>query len=355
MAKARQRKRARSSARRGPCAPTWAKLKNEELLDVRLCDLDLKIEGTGLEERIERLWGELERRGLFFRPYFWLSTDWFTPDGLPGIAVPFYLAHPRLVRLEEEQMLDVEGGAAEWCMRLLRHETGHAISNAYRLHRLRRWQQVFGKAGDPYPEHYQPRPYSKRFVLHLDCWYAQSHPSEDFAETFAVWMTPRFPWRKRYAGWPALKKLEFVNELMHEVGHRKPPVRSREQVEPIRLNRVTLREYYEKKHTRYAIDYSNFYDRDLRRLFSDQSEHAKKESGAVFLRRIRPDLRRSVARWTGEYQYTIDQVLGEMIERCRTLKLRVHQSQRRTKLDATLLLTVATMNYLHSGNHRMLR
>ena len=26
--------------------------------------------------------------------------------------------------------------------------------------------------------------------MHLDPWYAQSHPDEDFAETFAVWLTP---------------------------------------------------------------------------------------------------------------------------------------------------------------------
>src|SRR5690606_10071189 len=142
--------------------PRWASYSDEELLDLRLCDLapDLSIEGTWLEARIEQLYRELERCGIVFRPHFWLSDDWFTPEGVPGIAIPFYLAHPRLARLEEAQMLEVEGGTPEWCMRILRHETGHAIDNAFRLRRLRRRQQLFGRSSVPYPESYAPRPYS---------------------------------------------------------------------------------------------------------------------------------------------------------------------------------------------------
>ena len=123
-----------------------------------------------------------------------------------AIAIPFYLAHPRLEKLEEAQMLEVEGGEHEWCMRILRHEAGHAIDNAFRLRRRRQRQHTFGSPSQPYPEFYTPKPYSKSFVLHLDSWYAQSHPDEDFAETFAVWLTPNSEWRQRYAGWRALRK-----------------------------------------------------------------------------------------------------------------------------------------------------
>ena len=66
-------------------------------------------------------------------PHAWLSDEWFSPDNTPGIAIPFYLAHPRLMRLERRQILEVEGGTASECLRILRHETGHVVQHAYRL------------------------------------------------------------------------------------------------------------------------------------------------------------------------------------------------------------------------------
>ena len=171
-------------------------LDDERLLDLR-CATRLTIEAAARGAP-----GDLsasQGKGLRFRPHFWLSDEWFCPDGVPGIAVPFYLAHPRLSRLEQSQMLEVEGGTAEWCLRILRHETGHAVENAYRLRLRARRRQLFGSTTKPYPEYYSPRPYSKSFVIHLDAWYAQSHPDEDFAETFAVWLTPG-RMAQRYAG-----------------------------------------------------------------------------------------------------------------------------------------------------------
>ncbi|HVO26101.1 MAG TPA: putative zinc-binding metallopeptidase [Candidatus Margulisiibacteriota bacterium] len=333
--------------------PEWVDWPDERLLGVRLCDLDLHIEGTELEARIAELYGELEARHSRFRPFFWLSDEWFTPDGVPGVAVPFYLAHPRLARLEQNQMLEVEGGTPEWCLRILRHETGHAIDNAYNLRRRRRRQQLFGSSAQEYPEHYTPRPYSKSFVLHLEPWYGQSHPDEDFAETFAVWLNPTSLWRERYAGWPALKKLEYMDRLMAEIGAQEPLVTSHRRVDPLSRLRKTLRKHYEQKRQRYGVDYPNLYDRDLRRLFSDAPDYKQNPSAARFLTRIRKEVRRTVARWTGEYQYTIDQVLDDIISRCRELKLRLAESEEQTKLDFTIVLTVQTMNYLHSGQHRV--
>lgn len=199
-----------------PVVPSeeWAAWPDEKLLDLRMCQLGLSIEGSLLADRIADLQGELDARGLqLFKPHCWLSDEWFTPDGVPGVALAFYLAHPRLERLERAQMLEVEGGTPEWCMRILRHEAGHAIDNAYKLRQRRRRQQIFGPSYKAYPEYYDPRPYSKSFVLHLDSWYAQSHPDEDFAETFAVWLTPNLDWRERFGDWPALKKLEYMGQM----------------------------------------------------------------------------------------------------------------------------------------------
>lgn len=353
MPAANMRNSGRRTSTAVPRDPSWTTCSDEELLDLRLCDLGVTIAGTELQQRIARVNDELAARKFVFRPHFWLSSEWFTADGVPGVGVPFYLAHPRLEKLEESQMLECEGGTEAWCMRLLRHEVGHAVANAYRLYRKRRWQQVFGKSSAPYPDYYQPKPYSKRYVLHLDHWYAQSHPAEDFAETFAVWLTPNMDWRSRYAGWPALKKLEFVDELMGELAGVKPPVNTRERVDPLNSLRMTLRRHYDRKRKRYGAVYPDFYDRDLRQLFAEQKQTPKGEPAARLLNRVRPEMRRVLSRWTGEYQYTIDQVLKEMIQRCRELKLRVHKAEEEAKLDATVMLTMQIMNYLHDGHHRL--
>ena len=339
---------------RRPLPPSvWDGWDDEKLLDLRLCDLDLSIDGSGLEDRLAELFRELEARGLRFRPHYWLSDEWFCPDGVPGMAIPFYLAHPRLARLEQSQMLEVEGGTRESCLKILRHETGHAIENAYRLRRRRRRQQLFGRTTNPYPEYYAPRPYSKSFVLHLDAWYAQSHPDEDFAETFAVWLGLESEWRTRYAGWPALRKLEYMDDLMKDLAGQAPLVISRRKPELLSRLRRTLREHYRIKRRHYGLDHPDFYDRDLKRLFSDAPEHAGNPTAASYLNRIRREVRRRVGRWTGAYQYTIDQVLADIVARSRQLNLRLAGPEEEAKLEFITLLTVQTMNYLASGRHRV--
>lgn len=340
--------------REPPLPPAvWQDWDDERLLGLRLRQLDLHIEGTDLGPRVAELEAELAGAGLAFRPHYWLADEWFTPDGVPGIAIPFYLAHPRLARLEQHQMLDVEGGTPEWCLRILRHEAGHAIDNAFRLRFRRARQKVFGRASLPYPEHYTFRPHSKRFVVHLGAGYAQSHPAEDFAETFAVWLTPGSDWQLRYRGWPALRKLEYVDALMRELSGRTPPVRNRREVDPLRRLSKTLREHYREKRARYVMHLGEFYDRDLSRLFAPPPDLRDRPPAAAFVTRVRKEVRRLVRRWTGVYQYTIDQVIDEMVRRCQALDLRLRQPEEASKHEFAILLTVHTMNYLHSGRHRL--
>ena len=336
-----------------PIPRRWYTLSDDELLNLRMCDLPLPLKGSALHKRVQRLYAELGRRGLSFRPHVWLSSEWFSPDGVPGIALPFYLAHPRLMRLERRQMLQVEGGSDAECMKILRHEAGHAIDNAYGLHRRRRWQKLFGLFSEPYPDSYKPRPYSRRYVLHLDWWYAQSHPAEDFAETFAVWLTPGSNWRERYAGWPALEKLKYVDQLMSEIAQVPAIVQSSRLVEPMSSLRMTLRTHYRDKRMRYADEWPDFYDRELLKLFSDEPRYAARQAASVFLSSLRPELRRRVSEWTGEYAYVIDQVLRDMIDRCRELRLRLARPVRDARIEAMIMVTVQTMNFLHSGQHRL--
>lgn len=334
-------------------ARVWAKLTDDELLDWRLCDLGLKIEKSAIAQRVERLYDELEQRGIRFRPHFWLSSEWFSPDGVPGVAIPFFLAHPRLARLERKKLLEVEGGTEEWCMRILRHEAGHALDTAYRLHSRRRYRELFGRYSDPYPEHYSPRPSSKHFVLHLEPCYAQAHPAEDFAETFAVWLKPRSTWRTTYAGWPVIEKLEYVAELMEEIQTKPALVTSREQVEPLRSIKKTLGEHYAEKREYYGMDLPSTYDRQLRKVFAEARDNARQPTAAAFLRAHRVELRKRVAQETGDYPHTIEHVLREITQRCRELDLRLARSPRETMREAASLITAQTKNYLQGGHHRV--
>ena len=323
-------------------------MTQRELLSVRLCDLNVSIEGTWLEERIERVRDELAQRDLRFSPHFWLADEWFSPAGVPGVALPFYLAHPKLMRLERSQMLEAEGATVESCMRLLRHELGHAIQHAFNLHRRREWQRRFGKASTPYPEAYRPNPASRRYVHNLPAWYAQSHPEEDFAETFAVWLRPRYNWRRRYRGWPALRKLEYVDGLMGELAGKPPGVRSSAKPYALARERITLGAYYQRKRAHYSVGFSDAYDRDLKRLFSEsEGTGDQRETAVAFLRRHRREIRSMVAKWTGEYQLTLNQVLDQMIGRCKELRLKADGLERNLVLDFAIMLTVHGMNYLY--------
>jgi hypothetical protein len=341
--------RRRQRTRRRVAVRGWAKFPKERLLNLRLCDLNLRLEGSPLKPRIRRLYQELKARGFVFRPHFWLSNEWFTPDDITGIGIPFFLAHPRLTRLEREYMLEVEGGSAEDCLKLLRHETAHALLNAYRLHHRRDWQQVFGRSSQKYPDTYLPRPYSKRYVVHLENWYAQAHPHEDWAETFAVWLKPNSDWRTRYAGWPALKKLEYVDTLMQEIRAKRPLRSNRRTIEPVHHLTQTLRDYYADKQKRYGAKKTEFFDRDLRQLFSDAEEHRANEKASSFIRRQRAALIALVGRWTSEHHYRIGEVLKEMIARVDTLKLRLARDEQSSREELVACLTALVMSKLHSG------
>lgn len=327
----------------------WSRWPKEKLLDARICDLGLKIAGSPLEPCIKQIYRELERRGFNFRPHFWLSDEWYCPDGIPGVAIPFFLAHPKLRRLENHFLLEVEGGSRNMCMKLLRHETGHALLNAYKLDKRKDWRDSFGRPNTKYPETYLPKPYSKRYVLNLPNWYAQSHPHEDWAETFAVWLQPNSDWRTRYHSWPAIKKLQYVHNLMIEIRDNKPKLRNQREVYPVEKIRMTLNEYYQRKLERYGADSPEFFNMDLHKMFSDAKEHTQNEKASQYIKRVRNEVIKTVERWTGEYKYRINEVLNEMITRCDRLKLHIQNPDIELKPELTACLTMLVMNKLHSG------
>jgi hypothetical protein len=349
---AKTTKRTGAKRRPGRTRLWWADLEDEALLDLRFCDLNLTLDGSPVAPALRKLDGELAARGFVFRPHFWLSEEWFCPDGVPGIAVPFYLAHPRLARLERHQMHEVEGGNTRWMARILRHETGHALDNAYRLRRRKRWRMAFGPASRPYPKSYTPRTTSQNYVLHLGYWYAQSHPTEDFAETFAVWLAPRSTWQSDYAGWHALRKLRYVDELMDEIRSGRPAVRSRAFVEPLAHNRLTLREHYRRKREYDDRSEAHRYDARLRRIFGLRYEHPKQMAAASFIRQMRPQLFRLLLRRSQLHPYLVHHVMRMLIRRAQMLDLVVTGSVRVTQRALFVLLERILFDFVRRGRER---
>lgn len=331
----------------------WEQLSDEELLELKFCDLNLKIKGSRVEPFIKQLNKELSEKKLRFKPSVWISEDWYSVDGIPGIAIPFYVVHERLAKLQRKMLLDAEGFSERHCIKLLRHEAGHAIDNAFRLRKSRKRQQLFGLSSTPYPEEYSPQAYSRKFVVHLNSWYAQAHPDEDWAETFAVWLTPTSRWSMRYKNWPALKKLQFVDSTMKGLKNVTPPVSSKEQPGSIERNRRKLKTYYREKTDELGLDQPFYMDPLLVRLFSADTKYRDKKLAATFIRSERKVIRDKVARWTGQYKYTIDQMLKDVIQSCQEKKLRLTRSEKETRMDLVGMLTAQTLNYINSGHHKI--
>lgn len=332
----------------------WVNFPDEELLKLRIRDLGLRFEDTDLTQRVGRLFVELEARNLVFKPIIYLGDEWFSPEAVPAIAIPFYLAHPRLRALEKKMVLEVEGEEEEEFMRLLRHECGHAFDHSFKVSRRRTWVKTFGSPAKEYsPESYHARPYSRNFVQNIDQWYAQSHPDEDFAETFAVWLDPNSNWPNKYKKWSAIKKLDYVNRLAGEFQNTPiTPYKGRLMYDARTMN-TTLKHHYEKRRREYAENYPDFYDDDLFYIFSQRTKDLKgAERAALFMKKNRKTLISSIAHWTNEPKITVEELVSRLTDRCQALDLVLSKDSATTLLEISGFLSTLVSNYLFTGHFK---
>jgi len=294
---------------------TWHE-ERERLLASRISELGLRIEGTELEPLVEQLYRELDACGITFKPPVYLSDEWGCPEGIPVIGVPFYLADPKLAAIEDELADNLE--SHDESMMYLRHEAGHAFNYAYRLYEREEWHALFGPYSRPYIETYKPNPFSTDFVRHIAGWYAQKHPDEDFAETFAVWLDPRSAWREAYAGTPALRKLEYVDAIARELGAEPPLIKPRKRDMPVEEMTYTVREHYDRTSSKPPrIQMPNWFDGDLRRIFAATGA----EPAAAVLRAKRRLIVGEIAYWTGVQPHVVRALADHLIKRVDALAL----------------------------------
>ena len=325
----------------------WRSLDDQELLDFRVSELGLRMDGW-VAECVEQLYSELLAKGLVIKPRCHIGDEWFCPEGCVAIFIPFYLFDDRLRKLEQKMLMEVEGGTRDECMKLLRHEAGHAYSYAYKLQRRKKWQKHFGLASKEYPETYRPRHYSKSYVIHLDDGYAQMHPDEDWAETFAVWLTPGFDWREEYLGWPAIRKLEYVDELMGSLGGKEPGELGQYRPSVESSLRIKLRTYYNRKQKAFAESFPDYYDDDLKRLFRVNSSSVEIRA-STFIQRNRKKVVNVVNEWTREPKYRINELLEDFIERTEELDLMVLVDDSELLLRLVSYVTSLVMNQRFTG------
>ncbi|AZZ36344.1 hypothetical protein CIK05_05915 [Bdellovibrio sp. qaytius] len=335
-------------------AEELAELNDSDILKLRFKNLGLAISESEVQDYVNQLYSELEAKGLTFRPQIFFGDEWFSPEGMNAIAVPFYLANTRLKHLEKSMMLEVEGGNPEWFMKLLRHEAGHCFDHCFKFSKRKKWSQVFGSPDKDYaPERYRPQPYSKGYVKHLERWYAQAHPDEDFAETFAVWLSPATDWKKEYSKWPlALKKLNYMETLAKESLKLKNTSEKGRAPSNVANLTSTLEKYYQKRRKENADEYPDFYDTDLKTIFNGDIEVKTSISARRFMKRHKKDIVMTVAWATHERKFTIDALVKRLTDRCAQLGLRLGKSENQTTMEVASFLTSLVKNYLFTGKFK---
>lgn len=323
-----------------------------ELLNRRISDLPLKIEGSPVEPHVQRLRREMEAKRFLFKPQVYFTDEWGCPDRSPIIGIPFYLADARLTRLEEEQTGEIED--PKTIMMLLRHEAGHAVNYAFRLWERSSWKEIFGLFTKPYRDFFRPDRFSRQFVRHIVSQtygrtYAQKHPDEDFAETFAVWLTPRSDWRQRYLRWPVLRKLKYVDRLMKEIRRQKPRNLRRKLLRPAESMHLTIADHYGKKADVFRRQARGYVDDRLREVFPP-SRGRILVSAADLFRRRRGELRERIIRWSSLSEAEAEAILRKLESRSRSLGLRYPKGVERTKnMDAVALAVALALDYSYTG------
>jgi hypothetical protein len=330
----------------------WSE-RREKILQMKISDLGLKLEGTRLEPLIEQLYQELHAAGIKLKPKVYLTDEWGCPEGIPVIGVPFYLADERLSLLQEELLEGIEGGSDEEILLYLRHEAGHAFNYAYRLHETEEWRDLFGPYSRPYREDYQPNPFSRSFVRNISGWYAQKHPDEDFAETFAVWLTPDSNWREVYRDWGCYKKLLYVDKIVRELGGTDPVV-SGEEYETAREELQYSISEYNRLYSPKRIEVPDYFDADLKDIFESSIPRGNQnewQPAHEFLLEHRRQLVDNICYWTGLGEAVVRSLILHFIDHADDLKLWVDPDKKaETLIELTVYTTTLCMNRLYKGD-----
>ena len=320
-----------------------------QVLAVPIRELGLRLEESPVAEYVHRLYEELEAAGLHhYRPRCYLTDEWGCPSGEPVIGIPFYLGDPRVQHIEDA-VNDIEDERE--IMMYLRHEAGHAFNYAYDLYRTEEWHALFGSFRRPYRDNYSFVPFSRDYVRHIAGWYAQKHPDEDFAETFAVWLDPGSHWRRRYANWGAMRKLLYVDRIAREAGDVRPPHAAGQTDVTVDEMEQTVEQFYRGVHADESSMIAGLaLDTDLTDIFVEparQREGSDYRPAGELLAEHRRIITDKVNEWTGVRRTLVRALVSAAEERVRELGLLSQRDRSRSEMiELTVYITALSMTFL---------
>ena len=326
-------------------------LTDLELLKVKIKDLPVDLSAPLVSKGIIQLRRDFQRKGLSFQPHIWVSDDWFCPDGVCGFAVPFFILHPRLIELEKKMMGHCEGERYGDLLKLLRHESGHAVDNAYKMRKLEGRVDLFGNHNLPYPKSYEYRPYSKKYVKHIKPHYAQAHPDEDFAETFAIYLGPKKEWSEHYKNTVALKKLHFIDRELKKVKKLAPLLKGRRRVDPIEKDNRTLGSYYRQKIKQQRVKEFFFSKRGLPKTLKVQKLEGAR---STFFSPVEKEIIKMVAKQTNGPQYRVKGMINQLKSSLRQNGVMISGSRLELKKQMVKYLVEHSSSYFKNGEHRVI-
>jgi Putative zinc-binding metallo-peptidase len=338
--------------------PTEEFGSNQKWLSVPISDLGLSIAGSPLEPILAEFMEELRGTGIHqLRPVFYLSAEWGVPFGTVAIAIPFYLARAELTKLHAARVGYVEGVDRLDILRYLRHEMGHVMNYAYKLYDMPRWTQLFGSIEQDYEEEYHPNPFSRKYVHHLPGFYAQKHPDEDWAETFAVWMTPDRNWRTEYADWPeSLAKLTYCDEILAQLKTREPLVTANDLDEDVGDLVHSLDDFYAAGSST-TTDPLPRLESGLRSIFKYSSTSIKDANDSYkpavdLIHLLEPEIMADVYRWTAHFPERTRGLLRHFGQIVQELQLCYKVGEELTIAVAmTALVTALAASHVRHGNY----
>ena len=334
-----------------PKHPRVRELSFQKLLNQRINEMDIRPADT-LRDCLIQLRRELKKKGISYFPRVYFGDEpWGCIDRTGSIEVPFYLANRMMQRVARRYYISY---SKDEMMMLLRHEVGHALNYTYKLWRRPDWKGLFGNFRKRYRNFYNHDSFSKDFVRYLhhigNPHYAQKHPDEDFAETFAVWLDPNSKWKWNYRHWgKALEKLWYVNHLFRteKVAARRPLKVRYDESGSYKTIQLTIAEYFaiEKKVDPRVKEYSQ----DLKDIFSGVGPRTRRFIRAeLFIQNYSEYLEGELSTWiAGLDKRDVRVYLRELQTICALNGLRVHPDRGTEKLvELVIVSTYHVLNRL---------
>lgn len=328
----------------------WVYLEKEQLILQNFRDLDFELSEHPVWEACLQVCSELKEKGLKITPHFWIADEWFVPDGVRGIGVPFWCLEPILREVHQEQVGEIDGETYEEWLKIIRHECAHVLDNAFHLRKLRDRQEIFGPCSKRYPKTYSPNPESTDFVENLPDYYAQAHPEEDWAETFAVWLgSKKYEWRTKYKGTKALEKLRYLDSVMTELKGKRVLYGKKTTPYKITNSKQSLEEFYIERRKDLNIRRRPYFLKETQTVFTQRPGTV---AAGEFLERNRSFLVRNISKQLGRHEFQVGRLIKDIERSGENLYLK--KSQNETKKALLAMIQRKGDDFYKKGLHRII-